>query len=68
MNVNYCHICSFMLCSYENVNEDSVKVLGNTQSSISADVLFNDVLSDIDWFSFESLLALCKLKGSNTYK
>ena len=57
-----------MLCNYENVNEDSVKVLGNTQSSISADVIFNDVLSDIDWFSFESLLALCKLKGSNTYK
>ena len=57
-----------MLFSYENVTEDNVKVLGNSQSSISADVLFNDVLSDIYWFSFESLLALFKLKGSNTQK
>ena len=72
--------CFAKLCSYENscfrlifclvVINLNVKVLGNYWVHISRYSFYERpgwFWLYIDWFNFESLLALCKWKGFNTY-
>ena len=75
-NLNNCHDCFFMLCSYKNscfcftAMKINVRIKVNTQFNISRCSFYERPGWSrlyIDWFNFESLLAFCKWRGSSKH-